>query len=50
MSYTNLHGQTQGIPQTIASKIREALIAKIIAISSYANHIANSNIHEVNEL
>lgn len=48
MSYTNLTGQPQGIPQTIASKIREALISEIIAINGYANHIANSNMQEVN--
>ncbi len=48
MSYTNPYGQPQGIPQTIASKIREALISEIIAINGYANHIANSNMQEVN--
>lgn len=50
MSYTNSTGQPQGISQTTASKIREALISEIIAINGYANHIANSNMPEVNEL
>lgn len=48
MSYTNSYGQPQGIPQTIASKIREALISEVIAINGYASHIANSNMQEVN--
>lgn len=50
MSYTNSSGQPQGIPQTIASKIREALISEIIAINGYARHIANSNMQEVNDV
>lgn len=45
MSYTNLHGQPQGI--AIYDTI---LIAEIDAINTYADHIANSNMEDVNKV
>lgn len=45
MSYTNLHGQPQGI--AIYDTI---LIAEIAAINTYADHIANSNMEDVNKV
>ncbi len=48
MSYTTRNGQPQGIPYCFTNKIREAMIAEIIAINGYAEHIANSNMEELN--
>ncbi len=48
MSYTNPYGQPQGLAKTAANKLREALIAEIIAINGYAEHIANSDMEDVN--
>lgn len=48
MSYTIRNGQPQGIPYCVTNKIREAMIAEIIAINGYAEHIANSNMEEIN--
>lgn len=45
MSYTNPHGQPQGI--AIYDTI---LIAEIDAINTYADHIANSNMEDVNKV
>jgi len=50
MSYTNRDGQPQGIAKIDTNKLREILIAEIIAINGYARHIANSNMKEVNEV
>ena len=49
MSYTNPYGQPQGLAKTATNKIREALIAEIIAINGYTEHIANSNMEEINK-
>ncbi|MBU3158531.1 ferritin-like domain-containing protein [Clostridium frigoris] len=48
MSYTNKEGQPQGIAKIDTNKLREILIAEIIAINGYAKHIANSNMIEIN--
>lgn len=48
MSYTNSNGQPQGFPKVDTNKLREILIAEIIAINGYAQHIANSNMADIN--
>ncbi|WP_148135425.1 ferritin family protein [Candidatus Formimonas warabiya] len=48
MSYTVKKGQPQGYPFYVTNKIREALIAEIYAINGYAEHIANSNMEDIN--
>lgn len=48
MSYTEPNGQPQGFPYYFTNKIREALIAELIAINGYAEHIANSNMESIN--
>ncbi len=50
MSYTNPLGNPQGDAILFTNKIREALIAEIVAINQYANHIANSNINDINNV
>lgn len=49
MSYTNPDGQPQGIASLDTNKLREILIAEIDAINGYADHIANSNMEEIND-
>lgn len=41
MSYTNPEGQPQGYSYYFTNLLREALIAEIIAINGYEEHIAN---------
>lgn len=48
MSYTNRYGQPQGLARLDTNKLREILIAEIIAINGYAEHIANSNMEDIN--
>jgi len=48
MSYTNPHGQPQGIAMLDTNKLREILIGEIDAINGYADHIANSNMEDIN--
>lgn len=50
MSYTHPNGQPQGIALLITNKLREILIGEIIAINGYAEHIANSNVEEINKV
>jgi rubrerythrin len=50
MSYTNTKGQPQGHAYSFINKIREALIAEISAINQYQEHIANSNMKEINDV
>lgn len=50
MSYTVLYGQPQGVPSNFVDKIREALIAEILAINGYVEHIENSNMEEINKI
>lgn len=49
MSYSNPYGQPQGIALLDTNKLREILIAELVAINSYADHIANSNMEDINE-
>ena len=48
MSYTNGYGMPQGFAKLDTNKLREILIGEIIAINGYAEHIANSNMEDVN--
>jgi len=48
MSYTNPQGQPQGIALLDTNKLREILISEIDAINGYSDHIANSNMEDVN--
>lgn len=48
MSYTNPNGQPQGIARFHTNKLREILIGEIVAINGYAEHIANSDMEDIN--
>jgi len=48
MSYTNRYGQPQGFARLDTNKLREILIAETIAINGYEEHIANSNMKDIN--
>ncbi len=48
MSYTNNTGQPQGVAYSVTNRIREAMIAELDAINGYAEHIANSDMEEIN--
>lgn len=48
MSYTHPHGQPQGAAKMVTNQLREAMIAEIIAINGYQEHILNSNMPEIN--
>jgi rubrerythrin len=48
MSYTNPYGMPQGIAIFDTNKLREILIAEIYAINGYVDHIANSNMEDIN--
>ena len=48
MSYTHPDGQPQGMAREFTNRLREILIAEIIAINGYQNHIAASNIEPIN--
>jgi rubrerythrin len=48
MSYTTEYGQPQGVARLVTNKLREAMIAEIIAINGYERHIANSSMREIN--
>lgn len=50
MSYTHPKGMPQGIAKQLTNKLREILIAEVIAINGYQSHIANSNIEEINSV
>jgi rubrerythrin len=50
MNYTNPSGQPQEYTHTFISRIREALIAEIIAINQYTSHIANSVMTDINKV
>ncbi|HEX2924966.1 MAG TPA: ferritin-like domain-containing protein [Ruminiclostridium sp.] len=49
MSYTYPSGMPQGTARKITNKMREIMIAEIVAINGYQSHIANSNMIAVNE-
>jgi len=48
VSYTNRYGQPQGFAKLDTNKLREILIAEIIAINGYTEHIQNSNMEDIN--
>lgn len=48
MSYTHPYGQPQGAAQQFTNKLREVLVAEVIAINGYQTHIAHSNMEEIN--
>lgn len=50
MSYTNPYGHPQGLAKAVTNKLRQALVAEIIAINGYAEHIANSEMEEINRV
>lgn len=49
MSYTQPFGQPQGSAGQFTNRMREILIAEVIAINGYQGHIADSNIEEINQ-
>lgn len=49
MSYTT-NRQPQGIPFYFTNKIREAMIAELVAINDYTNSIASNDIKDINEV
>lgn len=50
MSYTYPTGQPQGIAHQFTNRLREILVAEIIAINGYQRHIADSSIEEINNV
>lgn len=48
MSYTYPYGMPQGVAKLDTNKLREILIGEIYAINGYAEHIANSNMEDIN--
>lgn len=48
MSYTHPFGQPQGVARTPSNLLRESLIAEIIAINGYQEHIAHSDMPDIN--
>ncbi len=49
MSYTNPLGHPQGVPHKVTNLLRQVMIAELVAINGYQNHILNSNITVINE-
>lgn len=50
MSYTNPLGQPQGIADKITNKLRQIIVAEVIAINAYQKNILNSNMTAINEV
>jgi len=50
MSYTNPLGQPQGVADKVTNRLRQIIIAEIIAINGYQSHIADSNMVDINEV
>jgi rubrerythrin len=50
MSYTHPYGQPQGTARQYINKLRQILIAEIIAINGYQSHIANSDMQDINNV
>ncbi len=48
MSYTYPTGMPQGHPRIFTNRLREILIAEIVAINGYQTHIANSAMEDIN--
>ena len=49
MSYTHQYGQPQGTAKQFTNKLRQILIAEVIAINGYQSHIANSDMEDINK-
>ncbi len=49
MSYTNPLGHPQGISHKVTNLLRQVMIAELVAINGYQNHILTSNITVINE-
>ena len=49
MSYTNPLGHPQGVPHKVTNLLRQVMIAELVAINGYQNHILTSNITVINE-
>ncbi len=50
MSYTYPSGHPQGTARKVTNRLREIMIAELMAINGYQSHIANSNMINVNEV
>ena len=50
MSYTYPTGQPQGEPVQFTNVLREIIIAEIVAINGYQQHIADSSMDDVNKV
>ncbi len=49
MSYTNPFGHPQGVSHKVTNLLRQVMIAELVAINGYQNHILTSNITVINE-
>ena len=49
MSYTNPLGHPQGVSHKVTNLLRQVMIAELVAINGYQNHILTSNITVINE-
>ncbi len=50
MSYTYPFGQPQGEPVQFTNILRELVVAEIVAINGYQQHIADSNMEDINNV
>ncbi len=50
MSYTYPSGQPQGTARKVTNRLREIMIAELMAINGYQSHISNSYMINVNEV
>ncbi|ACL76133.1 ferritin family protein [Ruminiclostridium cellulolyticum] len=50
MSYTYPSSHPQGTARKVTNRLREIMIAELIAINGYQSHLANSNMINVNEV
>lgn len=48
MSDTLPHGQPQGAAKSVTNRLRQAMIAELIAMNGYQEHILHSNMPEIN--
>lgn len=49
MSYTNPLGHPQGVSRKVTNLLRQIMIAELVAINGYQNHILTSNITTIND-
>lgn len=50
MSYTNITGFPEGMPYKVSGFLRQAMIAELVAINGYRQHLAMSPIKGLNEV